>query len=245
MVEFESPMFKGKLRREIEILKILLRRRLYIDPKLEKNIVNQFHKLYYDSFFLNKTWSDTKWLGVKTQKLPLDLWIYQEIIYELKPDLIIETGTASGGSALYLASICDLINHGKIVTIDILKEKNRPKHKRIRYITGSSTSTEVKKYLSRIIQKSKKVMAILDSDHHKSHVLKELEIYSKFVTKGQYLIIEDTNLNGHPVDPDFGSGPGEAVNEFLSINKSFTLDKSKEKFYLTFNPGGYFKKTSK
>lgn len=235
-------MFKGKLRRELEIIKILLRRRLYINPKVEEKIVTKFHKLYYDSFFLNKTWGNTKWLGIRTQKLPLDLWTYQEIIFDLRPDIILETGTASGGSALYLASLCDLINHGNIITIDLLEERNRPEHKRITYLTGSSISSKTVGEVKKTLQKGKKVMVILDSNHSKEHVLKELDIYKKFVSKESYLIVEDTNLNGHPVDPDFGPGPMEAVVEFLKNNKNFVKDKSQEKFYLTFNPSGYLKR---
>jgi cephalosporin hydroxylase len=85
-------------------------------------------------------------------------------------------------------------------------------------------------------------MVILDSDHHKDHVLRELEIYSKFVTNGSYIIVEDTNINGHPVRPKFGPGPTEAVKEFLKGSRDFVIDKSREKFFLTFNPNGYLKK---
>ncbi len=81
-------------------------------------------------------------------------------------------------------------------------------------------------------------MVILDSGHSKSHVLKELQIYQSFVTKGNYLIVEDTNINGHPVLPQFGEGPMEAIEEFLASNEEFIIDNSKEKFFLTFNPQG-------
>jgi len=86
------------------------------------------------------------------------------------------------------------------------------------------------------------VMVILDSNHDKDHVLNELRSYNRFVTKGSYLIVEDTDFNGHPVLPDYGPGPMEAVKAFLSENKDFEVDKSREKFFLTFNPRGYLKK---
>ena len=92
------------------------------------------------------------------------------------------------------------------------------------------------------IQKEKKVMVVLDSDHPKNHVLQEMKIYGKFVSKGCYMIVEDTNVNGHPVLSDFGDGPMEAVTEFLENNEDFVIDKDREKFLLTFNPNGYLKK---
>jgi len=229
------------LKNEVKTLRNIIHHRFYINPKLEKNIVDHFHKLYYDSKMFDKTWGNTFWLGVPIEKCPLDLWIYQEIIFEVKPDVIIECGTAYGGSALFLASICDLVNNGKVITIDIA-DKGRPKHKRITYLLGSSTSKEIIEKVRSLIKGMDKVMVSLDSDHHKEHVLNELRIYSKFVTKGSYLIVEDTNINGHPVLPEFGPGPMEAVEEFLKENKDFVVDKTKEKFYLTFYPNGYLKK---
>mgnify|MGYP001066961838 CR=1 FL=1 len=199
-----------------------------------ENIVNKFHRLYYDS----KVWENTSWLGIECLKCPLDLWIYQEIIKDLKPDVIIETGTNKGGSALFLASICDLVGTGSIITIDIKKEII-PKHGRIIYLIGSSTDKQTINKIQNLINKKESVLVILDSEHNKEHVLKELKIYSKFVSIGSYLIVEDTNINGHPVLPNFGPGPMEAIEAFLRENNDFIVDKSKEKFYLTFNPGGF------
>ncbi|NQU73099.1 MAG: cephalosporin hydroxylase [Candidatus Omnitrophica bacterium] len=230
------------LKIEIKKLRNVICRSLYIHPKLEKNIVDQFHKLYYDAFNFGKTWDSTFWLGTTIHKCPFDLWIYQEIIYELKPDAIIESGTFHGGSALFLASICDLVSKGEILTIDIEGKENRPQHKRIKYLLGSSTSEDTVNKVKDFIKNKAKVMVILDSDHSKDHVLNELKIYSNFVTIGSYLIVEDTNVNGHPADSAFGPGPMEALNEFLKENKDFIIDKNKEKFYLTFNPRGYLRK---
>lgn len=204
------------------------------------DFIDLFHKHYYD----NNIWAggNTAWLGVETQKCPLDLWIYQEIIYETKPDWIIECGTNLGGTSLFLASICDLVDNGKVITIDIA-DYNKPKtHPRIQYLIGSTTSDEIIKEVNKKITKNDSVMVILDSDHSKSHVLKELQMYHSLVTKGNYLIVEDTNINGYPVLPDFGEGPMEALEEFLLMNDEFVIDKSREKFYLTFNPKGYLKK---
>ncbi|MEK7208954.1 MAG: CmcI family methyltransferase [Patescibacteria group bacterium] len=230
-LKFEALLFKN-----------LLYRRTYINSKLEKDIVNQFHRLYYDSRLFGRGFRNTFWLGIPTFKCPLDLWIYQEIIFEQKPDLIIECGTAKGGSALFLASICEGVNRGEIVTIDIVEDEGRPKHNRITYLTGVSTSEKILRKVEEIAKNKEGVIVILDSDHTKDNVLNELRRYNKFVNKGGYLIVEDTNLNGHPVVPNFGPGPMEAVEEFMRENKKFIIDKEKEKFYLTFSPNGFLKR---
>lgn len=114
-----------------------------------------------------KTWADTWFLGIKTEKCPLDLWLYQELIFKLKPDLIIETGTRFGGSALFFASMCDLVGKGLVVTIDIDTEMQRPKHPRINYISGSSTNPVVIEQIQSQfrIPTLESILVILDSDH--------------------------------------------------------------------------------
>ncbi len=234
----------------LEILKrIRYRIRVYLKglcftffPDQKDNIVDSFHQLYYDSNLLGGTWRNTRFLGVPAQKCPLDLFIYQEILFDLKPDLIIEAGTASGGGAYFLASMCELMGHGEVVTIDITNTVVSPSHKRIKYILGSSTSEQVYRQVENIAKDKKSILVILDSDHSKKHVLRELKLYNKFVSIGSYLIVEDTNINGHPVNKEYGDGPMEAVEEFLTKNKEFEIDKSREKYYLTFNPNGYLKK---
>lgn len=203
-----------------------------------KEQVVRFHSLYYGS----RVWQNTFWMGVPAYKCPLDLWIYQEVIFEVKPDVIVECGTADGGSALFLAHMCELANRGRIVTIDVGQGEGRPRHPRITYVLGSSTAGEVVQRVRRLVTGGGSVMVILDSDHSKAHVLDELRIYSTLVTKGSYLIVEDTNVNGHPVLPDFGPGPMEAVEEFLKENSRFVIDDTREKFYMTFNPRGYLRR---
>jgi cephalosporin hydroxylase len=206
----------------------------------DPGITDAFHRLYYDT----AVWKDTYWLGVRTQKCPLDLWIYQEILQETRPDLIVETGTAHGGSALYLASVCDLLGRGEVVTVDIHPIEDRPAHDRITYLTGSSTSGEIVGELERLVTDSEQVLVILDSDHSRDHVLDELRIYSRFVTPGSYLIVEDTNVNGHPAMPEHGPGPMEALEAFLPETTEFQVDVAREKFFMTFNPRGFLRRRS-
>ncbi len=200
--------------------------------------VDDFHRAYYES----QVWKSTLWLGVPAQKTPSDLWIYQELLYELRPRVIIETGTAHGGSALYLASVCDLLRRGEVISIDIHDPGNRPRHPRITYVGGSSTAPEVFNRVVELLSEREPVLVILDSDHAEEHVLAELRLYAPLVTPGSYLIVEDTNVNGKPVFPDHGPGPAEAVETFLAGNPGFTVDRGREKFLLTFNPGGFLRR---
>lgn len=212
-----------------------------VTSQTAKRIIKEFHKLYF--YEKEKTWkNNTFWLGVPVAKCPLDLWIYQEIINETKPDVIVEAGTAYGGSALFLASMCDLVNHGQVITIDLEAQPNRPRHARIRYVSGSSVSANVIAEVNNFITPAARVMVILDSDHSAEHVRRELETYSPLVTVGCYLIVEDTNINGHPVLPRFGAGPLEAVQSFLENSTEFERDLAREKLLMTFNPGGYLRR---
>jgi cephalosporin hydroxylase len=200
----------------------------------------EFHKLYHS--LGASTYNDTYWMGTELQKCPMDLFTFQEILYETKPDVLVEAGTYKGGSAAYYASIFDLMHKGRIVTIDIEKYPNLPQHPRITYLLGSSTSDEILKQVKAAIQPGERVMVVLDSDHHRDHVYKEMQLYSPLVSPGCYLIVEDTHFNGHPILPRFGPGPFEAVQDFQKGNKDFVADARRERFLMTFNPGGFLKR---
>ena len=181
-------------------------------------VVDWFHQIYFGSGVYDKT----TWLGTHVQKLPSDLWAYQEILWERRPDVILEMGTYKGGSARFIASIMDLLGHGRIITVDIKAQPNRPVHPRITYLLGSSTSDEISRQIRELVRPGEAVMVLLDSDHRRDHVLREMQIYGPMVTPGNYMIVEDTNLNGHPVDPDWGGpGPFEAVEQFMKGNRDF------------------------
>jgi cephalosporin hydroxylase len=205
-----------------------------------KETVDRFHELYYDA--ADRTWRDTWWMGIRTYKCPLDLWIYQEILHELAPDLVVECGTAEGGSALYIAHVLDVMGKGEVLTIDLAPAARPPSHPRIRYLLGSSTDPAIFKVVEDAARGQANVMAILDSTHSREHVAEELRVYHRMVTPGSYLIVEDTNVNGHPVFREHGPGPMEAVQEFLAEHPDFTADESREKFFLSFNPRGYLRR---
>ncbi|CAN5418739.1 CmcI family methyltransferase [soil metagenome] len=203
--------------------------------------ITLFHKLIY-FHRRDTTWKNTSWMGVPVQQIPFDLWVKQEIIFETRPDLIIETGTFDGGSAYYYAGLFDILGgQGEIISIDIEPQENLPEHHRIEYVKASSIVPEV---IERLREKAagKRVMVVLDSDHSEKHVRKELEVLSEFVTPGCFLIVEDTNVYGHPVLREHGRGPMEALNDWLKTRPPFELDKAREKYMITFHPRGHWRR---
>ena len=209
-------------------------------PQSADEVVEDFHRLYYDSH--DRTWTNTSWRGVETWKCPLDLWVYQEMFHELQPDLVIETGTAHGGSAYFMASLFDLMGTGTVLSIDIDDRRSRPQHPRIEYFTGSSVEPPALDRARELAGRAERVLVILDSDHSQAHVRAELEVYAPLVTPGSYLVVEDTNVHGHPVLLEHGPGPMEALDDFLAQTDEFVIDASREKYFLTFNPRGFLKR---
>ncbi|MFC1851062.1 CmcI family methyltransferase [candidate division CSSED10-310 bacterium] len=211
-----------------------------LDPK---EVVRAFNQMHYNY----KTYMHTTWLGISARQNPCDMWTMQEIITQVKPDFIIETGTLFGGSSLFFAMLLEKLNKkGKVITVDILPRIEEASKwdvfkERVIVITGDSVSAEVINKIAKLV-KGHTALVTLDSMHSKDHVLKELKLYSKFVTVNSYLIVQDTNLNGHPVFPDHGPGPMEAVLEFMKNNEDFQIDRIRERHLLTYFPKGYLKR---
>jgi cephalosporin hydroxylase len=204
------------------------------------DVTDRFHVLSYTEGALDNTF----WFGVPIQKSPLDCWIYQEILFEQRPDLIVETGTYLGGSALFFAHLCDLLGHGAVVTID-RQQRGTVDHPRVTQLVGDALGPEVLRTVAERAAKAERVLVVLDDDHSAPHVLRELAAYGPLVTPGSYLVVEDTDVNGHPVMPGHGPGPHEAAEEFLRSNDDFVVDRSREKFLLTFFPDGWLRKRSR
>jgi cephalosporin hydroxylase len=178
----------------------------------------------------------------------MDMWVKQEILFEVKPDLIIECGTHRGGTALYYATLMAVINpEARIITIDVENRVERAGtydvfKKHCTQILGDSTSPDVAEQVKALAQ-GKKVLVVLDSLHRKEHVLKEMELYGPLVTPGSYMIVEDTDINGHPVMPNYGPGPHEAVMEYLKAHPgAFSVDRLADKMLFSLHPDGYLKK---
>jgi len=209
-----------------------------------ESITERFQVLYYNS----EIWKKTTWLGVSSEQTPNDNWAMQEIISEIQPDYIVETGTLFGGTTLFYAAVLSQVNpNGKVITVDIEPHvegaSKQPLWQRsVELVVGSSVDPKVTDHIAQEVQ-GKRVLVTLDSLHTRDHVLKEMEIYSKLVTPGSYLVVQDTNINGHPVYPSFGPGPAEAVQQFLQTHDNFMVDRSRQKFMVTFYPGGWLKRT--
>jgi cephalosporin hydroxylase len=195
------------------------------------------------------------WMGRPIIQFPQDMIAMQELIWEIKPDLIIETGIAHGGSLIYYASIMELIGKGEILGIDIdIREHNKkeieshPMYKRISMIQGSSIDQNIIEQVKEKAKGKKTIMVSLDSNHTHDHVLEELKLYSPFVTVDSYCIVYDTIIEDMPAKMydrpwDVGNNPKTAVWEFLKTNSDFEIDKSIDnKLMISVAPDGYLKR---
>jgi cephalosporin hydroxylase len=201
---------------------------------------------YSKWYFNNLVWQDTTWMGVETYKSPCDMWNYQEILSHLKPSLVIEFGSAFGGSALYWASVMRQIGQPfKVLSVDISHELLRPEARRdpdVEFYESSSTAPEVAERIRQLREEYPgKVWAILDSDHSMEHVLGEMKLLRPLLKTGDYLVVEDSLLNGHPVAPEWGPGPYEAIEAYeKEFPDDYTHDTAREnKFGWSFAPYGF------
>ena len=236
--------------------------------KFQKERSERIHKQGSDKKFKNlsdgfviesvahKYMYNFSWMGIPIIQYPQDMVAMQELIWQIKPDLIIETGIAHGGSIIYYASLLELIGKGEVLGIDIdIRAHNRaaieqhPMFKRISMIEGSSISAEVINEVKKRAKGKEVVMVVLDSNHTHEHVLHELKAYASLVSINSYLIVFDTVVENIP-DALFndrpwkqGDNPKTAVFEFLRSNDSFLIDKEIEnKLLITVAPDGFLKR---
>ena len=240
-------------------LKFEKRNKRFVDSMSKDPIVKKLsdkwliacHKYEYSYHFT--------WLGLPIIQYPQDIIAIQEIIWKVKPDLVIETGIARGGSLLLSASILELIGHGTVLGIDVdireFNKKNIKKShliKRISMIQGSSTDKKVVNQVKKFAKGKKRILIFLDSDHSFEHVLTELKSYSSLIKKGSYIVVFDTVIENFPTNWFKKNGtdrslnrtnnPKTAVHEFLKLNDRFKIDKGfQRKLLVTSAPDGFLK----
>ena len=185
---------------------------------------------------------DTSYFGIKTLQSPNDFWVYQEIIYKTKPDVLIEIGNYCGGSTLALAHIFDAMGHGRIIGLDIDQSKIHElvsDHPRITLIEGDAC--ESYDQVRSMISANERVLIIEDSAHTFENTLNILRLFSEFVKPGDYFIVEDSIChNGLPIGPN--PGPYKAIETFIEEGADFDIDREQESFLITWNPKGYLKR---
>jgi len=184
----------------------------------------------------------TSYFGVPTQKNPLDFWVYQEMIIELKPTVIVEIGNKFGGSALGFAHLFDLMGRGRIIAVDIdhsqLHETAKA-HPRIAFLEGDAT--ELAEKVIGMISPEDDVLVVEDSSHTYANTLSVLEHYHSLVKSGGYFIVEDSNCH-HGLEVGPNPGPYEAIEHFLETNLDFESDRGRESFLITWNPKGFLRR---
>jgi cephalosporin hydroxylase len=196
-----------------------------------------------------------RWMGRPIIQYPQDMIAMQEILWDVRPDLIIETGIAHGGSLVYYASLCELMGHGEVLGIDIdIRPHNReaieahPMFKRIQLLQGSSTDPTIVAQVHAMAA-GKRVLVVLDSNHTHEHVLAELQAYAPLVSAGSYCVVFDTVVEDlppglYPDRPwDVGNNPKTAVHEYLRQDDRFEIDRDIDaKIQITVAPDGYLRR---
>jgi cephalosporin hydroxylase len=208
--------------------------------------IDTFHGLYY---WAASTHKRNNYFGHALDQNPFDLFLYQELIVRLRPAFVLQTGVFCGGSLLYFAHLLDLMEappEAIVVGIDIMlrDEAKKLSHPRIRLVEGSSTDEKIVQQVTEMLPAPHGFVS-LDSDHSRDHVLAEMKIYERFVAPGGYMVVEDTNVNGHPVHVNHGPGPTEAVDTFLSQNGNFVRDDAFwRRNLLSHHAGGWLQRVS-
>lgn len=185
--------------------------------------MNELGKQFTSAFHASSVWTNTTWQGIKVQKCPLDLWLYQELLVADKPDFLIETGTKYGGSASFFADVMAPWG-GKVITIDNGALAN-PFHPGVTYIAANAVHSSTIAKVAEMVA-GKKVMVSLDADHSKEYCDVELAFYAPLVSRGCALVLEDT----------YFCECAKSVEPFLAAHPEFCRDvQANEKFLSTYH----------
>jgi len=194
------------------------------------------------------------WAGIPIIQLPEDILMMQEVLHKTRPDVVVETGTAHGGSAIFYATVLELLGRGRVISIDVeIRPYNRlaiqahPMSKRIALIEGSSTSEATAAQVRETIRPNETVLVALDSNHTCSHVRAELEAYAPIVTPDSYLVVFDGIMevlaDAPGGKPEWATdNPARAVRDFLRVHPEFEVDPYYGRLHVTYCPGGFLRR---
>jgi cephalosporin hydroxylase len=208
------------------------------------DLLQRYHDLWYSS---GHTWHYTHFLGVGLMKCPNDIWMYQDLMSRLRPQVVIETGTYQGGSALWFAFLMDMlrIDGGRVLTVDIKNYRKTwlVEHPRIFYLNGNSADPDVADDIQEVLPERGGRLVVLDSDHSAEHVRHELELYAPMLRVGDWLVVEDTNIGWTDGAGGGDRGARGGVQDYMDQHPGeFVQDLLSERYLLTMNPGGWMQR---
>ncbi len=220
------------------------------EPELADPSVRATHMMtladYYKRYFNSEFIRSVSWMGVPALKMVTDLWIYQEILHRMRPDVVIEIGSHYGGSTLFIANMLDLIGHGEVVSVDISRAVFMVDHPRVTQVTGDSGDPAVVRRVAEIVA-GRTAMVVHDADHSRAAVARDLDLYADFVSPGHYLVIEDAVVDIYSPSRyrlrGIGEGPLPAIRDFLARRgDAFTAEPLDQRFVMTASHFGYLRR---
>ncbi len=203
-----------------------------IGGPMQAAVVKAFQRIYHRA--ARRTWHDVWYRGTRLHAYPTDLWVYQELLEELKPGLVVQTGTYRGGTALFLADRLQIIGRGQVVSIDAEAEANRPQHPRLTYLTGPPTADDIVEVVRGRLDASEPALLLLGAGTTEDEVLGELEAYAPLAPAGSVVVVEHTHLDG----------PAAALQRFLGSTNDYEVDARGDRHFLTQNPGGLLRRVA-
>jgi cephalosporin hydroxylase len=210
-------------------------------PEQPTPVPDDLRWTFTETVWRNLPWRHTTWLGAEITTAPTDLLAYQEILSRVRPEWVVEIGTSDEGRAGFLASICELIGHGQVLSLRNPDAPEPVPHTRLRGCTGPPLDPATCRQVHELVGSGNAVVLLGDRTD-RSTTAAQFEAYADLVGVGSYVVVTDTVVNGRPVWPSFGPGPYEAVKQILSLHGEFVPDPAMEKYALTFNPGGFLRR---
>jgi cephalosporin hydroxylase len=210
-------------------------------PQTPVPIPEDLRLAFVEAFWSSLAWKQTAWLGRHIAAAPTDLLAYQDAATRVRPDWIVETGTGDGGRTIFLATICDLLGTGRVVSIGEQLSEDLPQHPRVVYVEGRPEAPATVARVRDIVGSESRALVVLGRAARDATVA-GFDAYAPLVPVGSYVIVTDTVVNGNPVWTGFGAGPAEAVKLILGRHGEFYADPELERFGFTFNAGGFLKR---